>query len=91
MRQHPALVDPRRWRLLRRRILERDGWRCRACGRAAGRFEVDHVQSIHAGGEWWDESNLQLLCRPCHFRKSAAEIANPLPPDVAAWREFLRT
>ena len=90
MRQHPALVNPRRWRLLRRRIVNRDGWRCVQCGKA-GRFEVDHVKPIQTGGEWWDPGNLQTLCRPCHFAKTAGENALPLAPDRAAWLAYLKT
>ena len=90
MRQHPAVVDPRRWRLLRRRILDRDGWRCVQCGKA-GRLEVDHVVPVKDGGDWWDPSNLRTLDRRCHFSKSAAENAPPDPPDVAEWRAYLQT
>ena len=36
---HPALVNPHRWGVVRRFILKRDGYRCRACGKA-GRLEV---------------------------------------------------
>ena len=32
-----------RWKRVRRAAIERDGYRCRACGKAAGRFEVDHI------------------------------------------------
>ena len=39
---HPALVNPHRWGVVRRFILKRDGYRCRACGKA-GRLEVDHI------------------------------------------------
>ena len=89
MRQHPAVVDPRRWQLVRRRVKDRDGWRCRKCGRA-GRLEVDHIIPVKAGGDWWAEANLQTLCRPCHFAKSAGENAKPDAPDQAAWRELMR-
>ena len=64
----------RRWERLRRVILDRDGWRCRKCGRA-GRLEVDHIVPIHRGGDYWDMSNLQALCRsPCHFAKTSSEF-----------------
>ena len=89
MRQHPAIVNPRRWRILRRRILDRDGWRCVQCGKA-GRLEVDHIKPIRDGGDWWDPANLQLLCRPDHFSKSAGENAKPVPADVAEWQTLLR-
>ena len=90
MRQHPAMVDPRRWRHVRRRVVDRDGWRCVLCGKA-GRLEVDHVKPVKDGGDWWDPAGLQTLCRPCHFSKTAGENARPASGDVAAWREFLRT
>ena len=89
MRQHPAIVNPRRWRALRRRILNRDGWRCRECGKA-GRLEVDHVKPVQDGGDWWDPANLQTLCRsPCHFAKTRRENAKPDPPDQAEWRKLI--
>ena len=67
-------VSWRHWQLygrpeyarLRRRCLDRDGWRCRACGKA-GRLELDHVVPLQAGGAAMDASNLQALCRRCHF------------------------
>ena len=89
MRQHPTATNPRRWGILRRRILNRDGWRCRTCGKA-GRLEVDHVIPVQAGGDWWDPANLQTLCRPCHFAKTATENANPDSPERAEWRAFMR-
>lgn len=65
--------DKHAWKLLRLQILERDGYRCRSCGKA-GRFEVDHIRSLANGGEFWNAANLQTLCRECHFRKTASEI-----------------
>ena len=53
-----------RWKRARRAALERDGYRCRKCGRAAGRFEVDHVVPLEAGGAPYALDNLQSLCRP---------------------------
>ena len=78
----------KRWRVLRLAILDRDGWRCRDCGRAAGRFEVDHVVPLDRGGAMYAESNLQTLCRGCHIRKSAGERSNP-NPERDAWKAYL--
>ena len=47
--RHPVRTDPRRWRALRLFVFNRDGWRCRVCGRA-GRLECDHVVPLHRGG-----------------------------------------
>ena len=71
----PAKDSPTRWRMVRRQVLNRDGWRCRMCGRAAGRFEVDHIRPLHKAPEKaWDLENLQTLCPwPCHGEKTRAE------------------
>ena len=76
-----------RWKRVRRQALDRDGWRCRHCGRA-GRLEVDHVVPIHKGGAAYDLGNLQALCRPCHFAKSTIDRGGtPHVPDEA-WQRL---
>jgi len=34
-------------------------------------FEIDHVVPVAEGGDWFDPSNLQVLCLPCHRAKTA--------------------
>ena len=65
-------------------MLDRDGWRCRQCGRA-GRLEVDHIVPLEDGGAAYDLDNLQVLDRGCHIRKTALENRKPLRPEVEAW------
>ena len=65
-------LNIKRWKVIRLEILERDGYRCRKCGKA-GRLEVDHVLPIHKGGAVYLESNLQSLCRDCHITKTRNE------------------
>ena len=51
---------------------------CAAClrdGRHVGADDLDHVVPVEAGGSYWDWSNWQGLCRPCHEAKTAAENA----------------
>ena len=72
MRNHPSEVNHSRWRRLRLKMLDAANWRCRIC-KKAGRMEMDHVIPISKGGEHWSESNLQILCRDCHFLKTGAE------------------
>jgi hypothetical protein len=55
----------------RARIFQRDNGKCQKCG-APGR-DIDHI----SGGSN-DESNLQLLCRPCHNEKTRANMV-PIP------------
>jgi hypothetical protein len=55
---------------LRRAVLERDGWRCRACG-SKDDLHVDHVYPRAYGGKAV-LSNLQALCAPCNRTKADA-------------------
>lgn len=65
-----------RWRLLRAEMLRAEPF-CRAC-RADGHHvlthDIDHITK-HAGdpAKFWDRSNLQGLCKPCHTRKTTWE------------------
>ena len=66
------------WKKRRLTVLDRDGWRCRACG-AASRLEVDHIVPLWEGG-LEEDGNLRALCRSCHIARhrkplSAAEVA----------------
>lgn len=62
------------WRATRARILIRDSYRCRACGRVVSghRANVDHIVPLAEGGTD-EDSNLQTLCRPCHSVKTVRE------------------
>ena len=52
-------------------IYERDGYRCRYCGRteASDYLEIDHIKPIAKGGKSTYE-NLQTLCKRCNQMKS---------------------
>lgn len=59
----------------RRRILERDHYSCRGCGRKNRRIpgqdwilEIDHIIPLDVGGSDAD-SNLQIYCVECHDKK----------------------
>lgn len=56
----------RLWAAIRRRVIERDGYRCTRCG-AAGVLEVHHKVALEDGGGAYDEDNLATLCRGCHM------------------------
>ena len=58
--------------MVRRKAMERDGYRCLQCGQAAA-DEVDHIKPIAEGGDHYDLGNLQSICRPCHAAKTARE------------------
>ena len=76
-----------RWERLRLEILDRDGYRCKACGKA-GKLEVDHVVPMWQGGEKWDPANLQTLCVGCHIAKTRGEFSRP-DPAREKWRRLI--
>lgn len=49
-------------------IYQRDGYRCRKCGRKTNDLEVDHIIPIAKGGKSTFD-NLQTLCHRCNVRK----------------------
>lgn len=53
-------------------VLERDGFRCVACGATASeaRLHVDHIKPVAAGGTN-AMGNLQTLCQKCNSGKGA--------------------
>ncbi len=53
---------------LRFAIYERDGNRCRKCGRRTGDLEIDHIVPIAKGGKTTYD-NLQTLCHRCNMQK----------------------
>ena len=86
--RHYAALDRRRWQWTRLKVFERDGWRCRRCGKA-GRLECDHVVPLRKGGAPFDMDNLQTLCRPCHLAKTADDAGRGPDPERDRWRAKL--
>lgn len=68
-----------RWQKLRMSILIRDGFTCQRSG--CGRLTADTSQLVadhrepHRGDAslFWDEGNLQCLCKACHDRHKQRE------------------
>lgn len=58
------------WAAIRRKALAAGYHRCASCGALDAHLEVDHVD-----GDTYNNlpENLQLLCKPCHSRKTAGE------------------
>lgn len=47
---------------------------CEAAGRVTAASEVDHRRPHHGARDlFWDGTNWQPLCKPCHSRKTATE------------------
>lgn len=64
-----------RWQRISKRYLQEHPL-CVRCGRPAQ--VVDHIVP-HRGREqlFWDESNWQALCKPCHDKKTGEEDSHP--------------
>ena len=58
---------------IRERILLRDGYRCRVCGRVGTDLEVDHITPLHMGGQETDANRQSICAIPCHRDKTERE------------------
>ena len=71
------------WRVVRMRVLKRDGAKCQCCGASAkdgSRMNVDHIKPrILFPQLALDMNNLQVLCDACNHGKSNW--------DMTDWRE----
>jgi 5-methylcytosine-specific restriction endonuclease McrA len=63
-------LDSTQYAVLHRQVLERDKWRCQACG-SMQNLEVHHIQFRSQSGSD-TEQNLIALCATCH-RQSHGE------------------
>ena len=84
---HKAL-NRNRWRGVRKQVLERDGHRCRACGKP-GRLECDHRIPLHLGGDPYELDNIQALCVSCHIAKTRLENRRKPTPSETKWAVFV--
>lgn len=74
VRSNTELYNTQRWKVLRKKVIDRDGGICTECGNDS-RLTVDHV--IPARGQedlFWDEENLATLCFWCQRKKTQEEI-----------------
>lgn len=69
--RRPDLLTPE-WKRLRKAVLNRDGWRCTACGKPVEGSDatVDHIVP-YSGPESNVMHNLATLCRSCNSTKQA--------------------
>ena len=76
-------IGTKRWKDLRIKILNRDGWVCWICQGEAD--QVDHITPRSKGGDIFDQDNLAAICGRCNrakggrfFNSTATPPANPL-------------
>lgn len=60
-----------RWRKLRQIILSENPYCviCKTKGITKLANTVDHIKAASKGGDFWDRSNLQSLCKSCNLSK----------------------
>lgn len=62
-----------RYRRLRKLFIDGCGSRCASCGIITRHPQLDHITPIVDGGDKYDQSNWQVLCKTCHTAKTRAE------------------
>ena len=82
--QHVA-INRRKWALVRREAFERDGYRCRACGRP-GRLEAHHEPPLRKGADPYRLEGVMSMCRGCHIQHHRDEDKTA---DQLAWTIFI--
>ena len=63
-----------RWRLLAKKLKRESGFKCEECRIKTGALECHHIKPVKEGGDFWNESNLKVLCRKCHVEKHRKKI-----------------
>ena len=69
--RHGAVI-----RRVRKLVLERDNYACRACGARPGapNLEVHHIKPLSKGGSR-SPRNCKTLCRKCHIKLHDTPLA----------------
>ncbi len=73
-------IGSNKWKKLRITILDRDGWSCAVCHGPA--HTVDHIIPRVKGGEMWNPSNLQSMCKSCNSSKGGRFFNGKATPPV---------
>lgn len=84
--------DPR-WKVAREFVIHRADWKCERCGRT-DRLEVHHIDPVkNRDGEPidadFDPSNLEALCRPCHFEETGKANRRPKTRHEIEWDSYI--
>ena len=83
--KYHAKLNRRRWGWVRLKAFERDGWKCRRCGRR-GRLEAHHEPPLRDGADPYDLAGITTLCRNCHIETHRGD---PETPGRAEWRKYV--
>ncbi|PLX37005.1 MAG: hypothetical protein C0605_07740 [Hyphomicrobiales bacterium] len=66
-----AFYQSKAWRRLAAIVKRERGNTCEQCGATNVRLIADHIIEIKDGGDRLSRRNIQVLCYPCHNRKTA--------------------
>ena len=72
-RWHAAIRNDPRYHAFRAAVLERDEYRCQACG-SESQLEADHVVPLAHGGDPFDPDNGRTLCKPCNGKRGTRAV-----------------
>ena len=82
MQEGTELCQPARGVHVRFRILDRDGFRCRYCGRSPKedgvKLHLDHVTPLSSNGSDSDD-NLVSACQHCNLGKGSTPLSSSVP------------
>ena len=85
MSRHHRGLTGARWERLRRRALDRDGWRCVRCESPID-LEMHHDPPLHTGADPWSLAGVRTLCAACHI-----DTHRSVPdPERSRWMALLR-
>lgn len=64
------------WSQVRVKAFERDDHTCQDCGEKKEESELiaDHITPVALGGDEWDLSNVQTLCKECDKKKTSKDL-----------------
>lgn len=65
-RKYQEYIKSPEWEALRQKVLARDGYRCRHCGKVAVRLEIHHKTYKNFGHE--NTRDVITLCFPCRIK-----------------------
>lgn len=68
--QRNDYINTPEWKILRKVVYARDGWKCTVCKKAAGsKIQCHHIVPVRHGGPVLLLENLASVCMSCHKRE----------------------
>ena len=86
-----AIYNTREWRRTRLEVLDRDGWKCRECGRSArtAHHKPALEQLLALGISPYDQTYIFTLCHHCHGVEDGQRAHPPKPAKINRFKRWL--